>query len=172
MSHNEAVVGPEHLATIAESTKEDPVSQETLHEVYRQHRTVEDKYTYFLLAAAGAAIALAVNQTSGSGIAWSQIPLALGVLSWSLSFFFGCRHLAYVSSILHANYSLLQVQLGEHPEVGLSPERQQAAAAGIRSAMESNSKRAHGHARRQFSFLVVGAAMYVIWHVIEMALRS
>jgi hypothetical protein len=40
-------------------------------EIYRQHRTAQDKYGYFLLAAAGAAIAFAVNQTQGAKLAWS-----------------------------------------------------------------------------------------------------
>jgi hypothetical protein len=35
-------------------------------EIYRQHRTAQDKYIYFLLAAAGAAIAFAVNQTQNA----------------------------------------------------------------------------------------------------------
>jgi hypothetical protein len=32
-------------------------------EVYKQHRNAQEKYVYFLLAAAGAAIGFAVNQT-------------------------------------------------------------------------------------------------------------
>ena len=79
---------------------------ENAREVYRALRQAQDKYTYFLLAAAGAAIALAVNQTQGAAMAWSQVPLAAGVLSWCLSFFFGCRHLAYVNSTLYANAEL------------------------------------------------------------------
>ena len=31
----------------------------------RQYRAAQDKYTYFLLAAAGAAVGLAINQTRG-----------------------------------------------------------------------------------------------------------
>jgi hypothetical protein len=62
-------------------------------EVYRALRTGQDKYTYFLLAAAGAAIALAVNQTHDAALAWSQLPLLIGVLCWALSFVFGCLHL-------------------------------------------------------------------------------
>jgi hypothetical protein len=44
------------------------MATENLREVYRQLRMAQDKYTYFLLAAAGAAIALAVNQTQGAAI--------------------------------------------------------------------------------------------------------
>jgi hypothetical protein len=84
-------------------------------EVYRQLRTSQDKYIYFLLAAAGAAIALAVNQTQGLTLNWSQLPLGAGVVLWGLSFFFGCQHLAYVSSTLFANAELLKVESGRAP---------------------------------------------------------
>ncbi len=53
---------------------------ESAREVFRALRKSQDKYTYFLLAAAGAAIAVAVNQTQGLAIAWSQVPFALSVL--------------------------------------------------------------------------------------------
>ena len=112
-------------------------------EVYRAHREAQTRYTYFLLAAAGAAIALAVNQTQSSSLSWSQFPLAAAVLSWALSFFFGCRHLGYVASTLFANPALLQVESGRHAQVGVHPEMVAAASAGIREAIQSNSKRAN-----------------------------
>ena len=67
-------------------------------EIHRALREAQGRYTYFLLAAAGAAIALAVNQTQGLSLSWSQIPLGLAITAWGLSFFCGCRRLGYVSS--------------------------------------------------------------------------
>ena len=90
-------------------------------EVYRQHRNAQEKYVYFLLAAVGAAIALTVNQTQVAKLAWSQLPLAGAVSLWALSFYFGCKHLAYDMSTLYANGTLLQVESGQHPEVGGHP---------------------------------------------------
>ena len=120
---------------------------ETAREVYRSLREAQNKYTYFLLAAAGAAIAFTVNQIQGAAITWYQIPLAVGGLSWALSFFFGCRHVAYVNSALYANAVLFQVQSGRHPEVGAHPQMMAAASEDIRQAIESNSERANrlGH---------------------------
>jgi hypothetical protein len=96
-------------------------------EIYRQHRTAQDKYTYFLLAAVGAAIAFAVNQTQGAKLAWSQLPLGWAVAFWALSFFFGCRQLTYVESTLFANVVLLRVIAGEDPQVGIHPQLMAAA---------------------------------------------
>lgn len=147
-----------------------PSEQQT--EVYRQHRTAQEKYTYFLLAAVGAAIALVVNQTQDVGLAYSQVPLAIGVASWGLSFYFGCKHLAYTESVLFANATLLQAEAGEHPEVGNHPQVIEAASQGIRAAIKDNSRCAVRYARWQFRCLVLGAIAYLFWHVLEMWLRS
>jgi hypothetical protein len=141
-------------------------------EIYRQHRTAQDKYVYFLLAAAGAAIAFAVNQTQGAMLAWSQLPLACAVVFWALSFFCGCRHLGYIESTLSANDALLKVIAGHDPQVGMHPQLINAASKGIQEAIELNSKRAGRFARWQFRCLVLGAASYLVWHVVEMWLRS
>ncbi|MDO9012547.1 MAG: hypothetical protein Q7U78_12175 [Gallionella sp.] len=141
-------------------------------EVYRQHRIAQEKYVYFLLAAVGAAIALAVNQTQEAKLACSQLPLGCAVALWALSFFFGCRHLAYVESTLFANAVLLKVEAGEHSQVGIHPEHMAIASEGIRKAIESNSNRASRFAHWQFNCLLLGAISYLGWHVFEMWLRS
>ncbi len=148
------------------------MTNDNIREVFRAHREAQNKYIYFLLAAAAAAIAFAVNKTSAVALARSQVPLALAVLSWGLSFFTGTRHLAYVSSTLYANADLLKVENGQHPEVGGDPQRMAAAGEGIRSAIEWNSERANRLAHWQFRFLVVGAVLYVAWHVLKMYLRG
>ena len=141
-------------------------------EVYRQLRTAQDKYSYFVLAAAGAAIALAVNQTHAATLAWSLLPLGAAVLAWGLSFFIGCRSLEYVAATLYGNAQLISVERGEHREVGRDPERMAAASAGIRSAIESNSNRGNRLAHWQFRLLILGAVFYLGWHVWEMWLRT
>ena len=123
---------------------------EEINEVFRALRESQNKYTYFLLAAAGAAIALAVDQTHVAALAWSQVPLALSVLSWALSFLFGCRHIAYVNSTLYANSEYLQVISGLHPELAdIHPQLVSAAKEGIRDAMEHNSNCANRNSHRQ-----------------------
>lgn len=148
------------------------MSSEQQIEIYRQHRTAQDKYVYFLLAAAGAAIGFAVSQTQGAKLSCSQIPLGFAVGLWAFSFFFGCKHLGYVASTLFANMALLKVEAGEHPEVGTHPGYMAAASEGIRSAIESNSDWASRFARWQFGSLVLGAIFYLGWHIYEMWLRT
>ena len=141
-------------------------------ELYRQHRTAQDKYVYFLLAAAGAAIALVVGETKGAGLHLSQLPLAGAVVLWSLSFYSGCRQLVCVELTLFANIGLAQVQEGVHPEVGRNQELAQLAAEGIRTAIEQHSSRAGRYGRGQFILFVLGALSYLIWHVYGMCMRT
>jgi hypothetical protein len=141
-------------------------------EIFRTLRSAQDRYAYFLLAVTGAGIALAVNQTHDAKLAWSQLPLLASVLCWALSFVFGCLYLQYVNSTLYANYQLLRVESGQHPNVGVHPDRIIAVSAGIRSAIETNSERSSKYARRQFALLTVGAVLFIAWHITEMYLRT
>jgi len=144
------------------------MADDNLLEVYRQLRLGQDKYAYFLLAAAGAAIGLAVNQTQGSALCWSQIPLGIAVLCWSLSFIFGCKHLAYVNANLYANAELMKVERGENPTVGRHPQMISAAREGIQQAFDANSERTNRYSLWQFRILVIGAIFYIAWHILEM----
>lgn len=148
------------------------MSDEAGQEVYRQFRTVQDKYTYFLLAAAGAAIAFSLNQTHSLPLSWQQAPLALAVISWAASFYFGCQHARYIASSLYSNLEWLRIAKGEHPDVGSHPQAIEAACAGIQEALTFNSERAERYSNWQFRLLVVGALLYITWHVVEMWLRA
>jgi hypothetical protein len=57
-----------------------------LSELHKAHRDSAEKYIYFLLAAAGAAIAFAATQTQSATLTWIKLPLGLAVLCWGMSF--------------------------------------------------------------------------------------
>jgi hypothetical protein len=97
------------------------MSDSARQQIYKSAREGQDKYTYFLLAAAGAAIAFAVTQSQAATLTWSKIPLALAVLSWAFSFYAGCRQLDEVAGILQQNYELLRVQEGYTPSIQTTP---------------------------------------------------
>lgn len=140
-------------------------------DTYRALLDTQRKYTYFLLAAAGAAVAFSLNQTQGAGIDWSQIPLAAALVCWGLSFLSGCRYVHYLGSTLHAACVRFQVMSGQHPGCEVHPQKMQVALEGISRAIESNSEIANRIGRRQFRWFVCGGLFYIGWHVLEMALR-
>jgi hypothetical protein len=125
---------------------------EAQHEVFKHLLEGQNKYAYFLLTAAGGAVALAVNQTQGAVLKWSQLPLGAAVLCWGLSFFFGARHLLYINASLSTNLALLGIESGLDPRLGPHPHPQviQAASEGVRDAFESNAKRANTYGKMQF----------------------
>ena len=145
---------------------------DTTTEIYRQHRTAQDKYSYFLLAAVAAAIGLSLQRTATSTMEWSMIPLGFAVLAWGGSFFCGCRHLQYISSTLFANMALFQIKQGSHPSVPRDPAHIQAASKAASSAIESNSNRANKFGQAQFRLLIIGALLFIGWHITEMTIRT
>lgn len=137
-------------------------------EVYRAIVNARDKHTYFLLAAVGAAIAFALNQTQAATLGWSKVPLALAVASWGLSFIFGCRHAVRSEAVLFENFQLLKMQRNELPEFPVHPDFINA----IRKDIDERSKLAGRLSILQYKLLIVGAFFYIIWHVLEMYLRA
>lgn len=91
---------------------------EELKEIYNNLNTSQDKYTYFLLAAAITAIGFTITQTQNLVLKISEIPLAVSVVFWGLSFFFGCRNREYYNATLYGNFDLLKIRNGTHELTG------------------------------------------------------
>ncbi len=145
---------------------------ENLREIIRQGHDAQDKYTYFLLAAAGSCIALSVSRTTGLTPTWPMILLAPAIAAWAWSIWDGLKNRRYHQSNLYANAELLKVHAGLNPEVGQQPKAIQAASSGIMKAMESNSDMASYYARRQLYFLLIGASFFIAWHIIDMFING
>ena len=133
------------------------------------HRDLYVKFSFYLLAVTGAAVGFALNQTRGAVLAWSQIPLGLAMVSWSLSFNFGIRQLRNVLTTLHANMLLLAVQ-SDHdmPEWTNVPQASEI----LRERIEQHGKRAGRFHTWQVQALLIGMFFYVCWHVLEMYFRQ
>jgi hypothetical protein len=140
--------------------------------VYNQFRNAQDKYTYFILAAAGAAIAFALRETQTAALSWSQAPLAAAVLCWGSSFYCGCRYLLHMTSALYSNFELLIVAGGQHPSTGTDPQKIAAASEGIRQGIDQHSSRTVPLGKWQFGLLILGALFYIGWHIWEMWVRT
>ena len=131
-------------------------------ELHKQHRAEQGKYAYFLLAVAASAVGFAVQKTTGVGMQWSQLPLAVATGLWGASFFFGCRHHLWLHATLATNSDFLKLQNANQQEL----------AADARSAMIENADDATFYAKWQFRLLVTGAAFFLVWHVLEMFLLT
>ena len=141
-------------------------------EIKRQLNESHNKYTYFLLAVVGAAITLVVNQTKGASLSWSQLPLAAALVAWALSFFFGCRNRKYDTKCLYTNARLLDVLAGRSNLACTNPIIIQVANEEYNKTFEDSSSKGARFSILQFRFLVAGAVLYLVWHVLEMYLRT
>jgi hypothetical protein len=142
---------------------------EPISALHKAHQVGQEKYTYFLLAAAGAAIAFSVQKTEGLKLSWWLLPVALSVASWGLSFYCGCKNVVWVQSSIFANFNLLQLKRGTHPDQPPHAEHSAAAVRGVSSALASNGTKAEFYARWQFRLLILGAVLFILWRVLEMA---
>ncbi len=141
-------------------------------QIFKTLRDHQNRYSYFLLAAVGAGIALSIRQTQNSLLSWSLLPLGVAVLLWGISFYCGCRYLAYIAVSLHVNVDLLRAQQGTHSEIGRDPMAVQAGCQILREIFEEKSKRANRNSLWQFRFLVAGSLAYITWHILEMYSRA
>lgn len=148
------------------------MSHDSIMQLHNQLSVSQGKYTYFLLAVAASAIAFSTQVTKESVLTLSLISLGLAVLSWGLIFYCGCQYIRYSNSNTIANIDLLRVEAGEHPDVQSNPQSIQAASEGIRSAFESNTEKLCSYNNWQFRFISIGAVLFIVWHLIEMAIRT
>jgi hypothetical protein len=143
------------------------LSDPELLELYKQHRTGQDKYAYFLLAIVASAIAFTVNKTTGIKVTFTDVPLGLSVVLWGLSFHFGCKYLEWCQTSMYSNFNLLQLKKGVHPDQPNHSQEVNAAIQGVTEALESNSTRAGKYSNWQFKCAIYGALMFLTWHVVK-----
>jgi len=75
-------------------------------ELLQQHRTGQQKYDYFLMALAGAAIAFSIQQTANTTLSWPQIFLGTAVIFWGFSVFAGCKRQERIHTLINLNINL------------------------------------------------------------------
>ena len=138
-----------------------------LQALHKAHSDSQDKYTYFLLAASGAAIGFAVQKTDGQALSWWLLPVAAATLLWAISFYFGCMNIDWVQRSMSANFSLLQLKQGTHPNQPPHQQLFEAAVSGVASALQGNMDRAGFYARWQFRSLIAGTVCFICWRVVE-----
>jgi hypothetical protein len=140
-------------------------------EMYFRHREDQNKYAYFLLAAAGSSLAFAVQKTAGLTLRWNMIALAGAAIAWIFSFYFGCKRLSTTQDSMGANYRYLLMDKQIHPSYKSLPLYGEVRNEILEEATGLNSKAAR-FSRHQFRWLIVGAVLFIAWHVWDMFSRT
>lgn len=127
------------------------------------------KRVYFLLASAGACIGFAVTQSKGQPLSWSHAPLGVALLLWSISFWCGCR--ALTSSVAYKQLDALGIGIKTGAlDFDSTPEESAEGLQLTESRLDEVGAVITTSLRWQMRCLVIGAACFICWHILDMAL--
>ena len=141
----------------------------------------EDKYVFFLVGVAAAAIAYGMQTTITTPLRYWDAFLAGAFLCWGVSFWAGCRNrdrrLAGATAVFWSSFvsSAVDAQLMITPP---SEEQRRVLDTAIKSLVDelnSGSNKAAAEARCcfeiQFRLLALGAVLFFVWRLVGMLLR-
>jgi hypothetical protein len=141
-------------------------------EIFNLHHSNQKRYIYFLLAVNAAAIGFTVQKLENYYLSWWLLPVACAIITWGISFYFGCKTINWVQAALYANYNLLRLKNGTHPEQPNHPQLAQAAIEGVDNALNDNAKKTDFYGVWQFRTLILGAVLFIIWQILELIHKS
>ena len=147
------------------------MSQEEELELSRQFRAIQQKNSYFLLAASGAAIAFAMTQTKMEPLAWPHILWAVSIACWAWSFYSGLQFVEHVGSAIFQNHNFLVLK---RLISGIPPDKavveMKDAKGRFDKTLARHEKKMKLHGDLQKYMLLCGAVFYFLWHALEMYL--
>lgn len=138
----------------------------------RNHRLHQQKLDYFLIGAAGASIAFAIQVTANE--AWSQrmILWLVAVTMWGLSIGCGILRQMWIDKFLYNNISLLKIEQGTDEYAEFPMEERVLFKSQAVAYLNKTSRSFARFAKLQHIFLVVGIFFFLAWHVVSMIMLA
>ena len=124
-----------------------------------QIRGSREKHIYFLLTAAGACIGYSVEKVAGLTLHWKLVVLAVSMIAWGISFWFGCN------AVKRDQYGL------QYNHAWLTAARSATDKQILDSLMTNESRASACSSRWQFRFFVIGGVAFVLWRLLELLPR-
>lgn len=139
-------------------------------ELFKQFSDGQNKYAFYLLSVAAACIALTLKRTDNMKLDYTMIVLGLAVASWSISFICGCYERKHTYNIMRANFDQIKAEKAYY--ASNSPRETRLNAKSVidatNIAMDELAVKEKNMAKIQWRCLIFGAAMYIVWHTIQM----
>lgn len=137
------------------------------HELFEVKKLLDEqaqKYSYFFLAAATAAIGFSVNASMGHPLGWNVAFLGLAVLGFGGSFIYGClgrncRITMLSTDALRMEYLFHNECSGEELDQFYKEHSKQ---------KEKQMIHINFYEIRQVQFFAAGVLFFVVWRVVEM----
>ncbi|HHP0467529.1 TPA: hypothetical protein ACRZZI_005208 [Vibrio harveyi] len=138
-------------------------------ELIKIYKAAQEKYIYFLMAAAGSGIGFAIVQTKVEKLAVHHSLWGISVALWALSFLCGLQFVEHLNSstFQNANYLGFKRDLAkcaDERREALENEGNDA----YQNRMESHQKSMNFYGKWQMYLLLSGALVYIVWHVFRM----
>lgn len=139
-------------------------------ELHKQLKTAQEKYIYFLLAAAASAIGFAITQTKTEALTMSHIPLGIAVFSWVLSFYSGLKIIGFQNDYIVNNILYLQKndELQKFPRTVETLEFASQDKQRLIKDSDSRNKKLVIYNFLQKWSLLVGSCFYIFSHILKM----
>lgn len=133
-------------------------------ELRLQFRQQQEKFVYYIIALSVSAIAFSIYRTNGEHLKYTQISLALAVLSWGISIYCGINFLKYSISILYNNNSYYELKFDKTENTEIKNIKLEAMKTGMLESVETSSK----YFKWQGRLFYIGMILFIVWHITEM----
>lgn len=134
-------------------------------ELSKQFKASQEKYIYFLLAAAASAIGFAMTQSKTEPLTCIHIPLGIAIFLWATSFVSGLRVVEYAARVTFQNQNYLafkrelrSLQAGDASELVAQFKLR------LGETVEKQQAKMKFYGGLQSWCLLLGALSYMIWH--------
>lgn len=138
-------------------------------EIYRSLNQLQEKYIFYIIALSFSAIGFSVYLTMGKPLIFEQIPLGLAVLSWGLCIYYGFNYVKKIIESKSVNFEMLKLE-GNRTAMNLSDYSSKS------NELVDEDQRIHvliiKYYKYQEMFFYIGIGLFLVWHVLEMALAS
>ena len=149
------------------------MSQNLELELNIQFKGAQEKYIYFLLAAAGSAIGFSITQLKIEPLDIIHIPVFVAISLWATSFVSGLFFAEYAASVTFQNLNYLAFKR----ELKSSPDEKNTELLSnfkskLNKTVKNQQKKMKRYSRLQNGALLLGALSYIIGHIAQMWLKT
>jgi hypothetical protein len=139
-------------------------------EFEKAHIASQEKYSYFLLAAAGASIAFCLQKIEGLSLSWWMSPVLISLICWTLSFIFGCKNIVHYQSIIRTE--IYMARINETQEDKLSYNQKRHLISSHATAMDKKLEKYAFYTKWQFLVLIAGGTALSFSYLMDLIRRS
>lgn len=134
-------------------------------ELVKQFKASQEKYIYFLLAAAASAIGFAMAQLKVEPLSYIHIPLGASIIFWAASFISGLQFLEYAAGVTFQgqNYLALKRELHSYRRADAG-ELLVLFKSRLNETMEKQQSKMKLYSGLQSWCFLFGALAYIVWH--------